>query len=262
MFKYLCGSFFNQNGGNRFSKKPFFLILIISFFVSWSLPVMANWFDKLNEVLNESSSGSGSSALSNTDISAAFKQALNIGSAKVVSQLSEAGGFNDDSSIRISLPKNLEKARSFLEQIGMSQSLDDLGVKLNRAAEDAAPKAKALFVDAIKQMSFSDIRNIYNGPQDSATRYFQSKMTSTLTNAMSPVISNSLSQVGAVKRYDEVISAYKTIPFVPDLKANLTEHVVEGGLKGIFHYLAEQEAAIRKDPIRQTTALLKKVFGS
>ncbi|MFT6387920.1 MAG: hypothetical protein ACJAUP_001292 [Cellvibrionaceae bacterium] len=110
-------------------------------------------------------------------------------------------------------------------------------------------------------MSFDDIRQIYNGPEDSATRFFQSKMITILTNAMSPVISNSLSELGAIKRYDEIISAYKTIPLVPDLKENLTEHVLEGGLNGIFHYLAEQEAAIRKYPIRQTTALLKKVFG-
>ncbi|MGH1439439.1 MAG: DUF4197 domain-containing protein [Cellvibrionaceae bacterium] len=260
-------SFFNQKKIDkvkqcgRFNRR-YFSALLCSACLLFSFPAMASWFDKLSEVLNESSGGSGSSALSNTDISAAFKEALNIGSDKVVSQLSKAGGFNDDSAIRIPLPKNFEKARSFLAQVGMSDSLDDLGVKLNRAAEDATPKAKALFVDAIKQMSFDDIRQIYNGPEDSATRYFQSKMTSTLTNAMSPVISNSLSEVGAVKRYDEIVSAYKTIPFVPDLKANLTEHVVEGGLKGIFHYLAEQEAAIRKDPIKQTTALLKKVFGS
>lgn len=259
--------FFNQKKIDKVKQRGhfncrYFSALLCSACLLFSFPAMASWFDKLSEVLNESSGSSGSSALSNADISAAFKEALNIGSDKVVSQLSMAGGFNDDSAVRIPLPKNFEKARSFLAQVGMSESLDDLGVKLNRAAEDAAPKAKSLFVDAIKQMSFDDIRQIYNGPEDSATRYFQSKMTSTLTQAMSPVISKSLSEVGAVKRYDEITSAYKTIPFVPDLKADLTEHVVQGGLKGIFHYLAEQEAAIRQDPVRQTTALLQKVFGN
>ncbi|MFT6387919.1 MAG: hypothetical protein ACJAUP_001291 [Cellvibrionaceae bacterium] len=71
-------------------------------------------------MLNESSSGSNSPVLSNVHISQAFKQALTIGSEKVVGQLSNVGGFNDDSAIRIPLPKNLEKARSFLGQVGMS----------------------------------------------------------------------------------------------------------------------------------------------
>ena len=78
---------------------------------------------------------------------------------------------------------------------------------------------------------------------------------------MTPVVSDSLSQVGAVKHYDDMMSNYRSIPFVPDIKADLTSHVVQGGLAGIFHYLAEQEAAIRKNPVEHTTALLKKVFG-
>ncbi len=242
--------------------------LITIFFVGSisvvSLPVMAGWFDKLNEILedNTSSDSGSSSLLSNADISQAFKQALEIGSAKVVDQLGQTNGFNNDAAIHIPLPDTLNQTKSWLSQVGMSGTLDDLELKLNRAAEKATPQAKSLFVDAIKQMSFDDVRRIYNGPEDSATRYFQTKMTDRLTAAMEPVVSDSLSEVGAIKSYDNMISAYKAIPFVPDVKADLTEHVVEGGLNGIFHYLAEQEAAIRKDPVKQTTALLQKVFSS
>ena len=110
-------------------------------------------------------------------------------------------------------------------------------------------------------MTIDDVRRIYNGPQDSATRYFQSKMTPSLSNAMTPVVDNSLGQVGAIQRYDELISAYKTIPFMPDIKGDLTQHVVGRALDGAFYYLAIQEAEIRKDPVRHTTELLKKVFG-
>lgn len=246
--------------------KPLLLTLSLLLGVGSSLIANAGWLDKLGEILGEVNSGDDSSGissvLSNSDISQAFKQALNIGSEKVVTQLSRVGGFNDDQLIRIPLPEKLAKARSYLSQIGMGQSLDDLEIKLNRAAEAATPKAKALFVEAIKQMSFDDVRKIYNGPEDSATRYFQSKMTDALSIAMTPVIDKSLSEVGAVKRYDEIVGDFQAIPFVPDLKADLTKHVVQGGLSGIFHYLAKQEAAIRQDPVRQTTELLKKVFGN
>lgn len=52
------------------------------------------------------------------------------------------------------------------------------------------------------------------------------------------------------------------MPFVPDVKANLTEHVIQKGLDGIFYYIAKEEAAIRNDPVKQTTDLLKRVFGA
>ena len=103
--------------------------------------------------------------------------------------------------------------------------------------------------------------NIYNGPDDSATRYFQGKMTESLAGEMKPIINNSLSQVGAVKIYDDVMAKYRSIPFVPDIKANLTDYVTQKGMNGIFHYMAEEEAAIRENPAKQTTELLKRVFG-
>jgi hypothetical protein len=132
---------------------------------------------------------------------------------------------------------------------------------LNRAAESATPKAKKLFLQAITDMTFDDVKNIYKGPDNSATEYFQNRMSSPLKKEMQPIVENTLSQVGAIQAYDKVIGQYKTLPFVPDVKANLTEHVIQKGMKGIFYYIAKEEASIRKNPAKQTTALLKKVFG-
>ena len=98
-------------------------------------------------------------------------------------------------------------------------------------------------------MSIEDAKKIYNGPDDSATEYFKEKMSGQLADEMRPVIEKSLSEVGAVQTYDAIMSQYKTIPFVPDIKANLTEHAVNKGMDGIFYYLAQEEAAIRKTPL-------------
>jgi hypothetical protein len=246
----------------------FMAFIFMVFFSIQSQRAHASWFDKLSEILggdekpsSPSSNTQAISALTNADISQAFKQALDQGTDKVVKQLSQTNGFNDDATIRIPLPSQLETVRTWLDKVGMAGSMDDLEVRLNRAAEQAMPQTKQLFVDAISQMTFDDVRQIYKGPSDSATRYFQSKMTSPLTEAMTPVIDENLSQVGAIKKYDELMGAYKSIPLVPDIKADLTNHVVSGGLNGLFHYLAEQEAAIRQDPLRHTTDLLRKVFG-
>ena len=195
------------------------------------------------------------------DISGAFKQALTKGAHNVVAQLGQNDGFNADSAIHIPLPKNLKKVRKILKRIGMSGMVDDLEIKLNRAAEIATPIAKDLFVQSIKDMTFEDVKKIYNGPDDSATQYFRQKMSRSLAEKMNPIVDKSLSEVGAVQALNAVMDKYGDIPFVKTVKPDLTGHVVQKGMDGIFYYLAKQEAQIRKDPLKQTTDLLKKVFG-
>lgn len=195
------------------------------------------------------------------DMSRAFKEALQIGSERVVGQLGRPDGFNADPAIHIPLPAQLNTVKAVLSKAGMSGAIDNLELKMNRAAEAATPKAKKLFLQAIQQMTFSDVKAIYSGPEDAATKYFQDKLTPSLTKEMLPIVDASMSQVGAVQAYDGVMSSYKAMPFVPDVKANLNQHVTDKGIAGIFYYLGKEEAAIRQNPARQTTDLLKRVFG-
>ena len=208
------------------------------------------------------SAGSAVGNLSTGELTQGLKEALRVGSDRVVTRVGAADGYNGDAAIHLPLPDSLKSVQSALRTAGMSAMLDDLELRLNRAAEAAAPKAKALFVDAISQMTVDDARKIYDGPKDAATRYFQGKMSKPLAKEMAPVVSESLSEVGAIQSYDRVMGQYKSIPFVPDAKANLTEYVVEKGMDGIFYYLAKEEAAIRTNPVKRTTAVLQKVFGS
>jgi len=180
----------------------------------------------------------------------------------VVSRLGQLDGFNADAAIHIPLPKNFKKVKKVLNKIGMSSLLDNLELKLNRAAEVATPKAKKLFWAAITEMTLDDVKAIYKGPEDAATRYFQRKMTPPLTKQMRPVVEESLSEVKAIQAYDDVMRQYQSIPFVPDVKADLTGYVIEKGMEGIFYYLAREEADIRKNPAKRTTDLLKRVFGN
>jgi len=206
--------------------------------------------------------GAASSALTQQDITAAFKQALSIGTDEVIGQLGVKNGFNLDSNVHIPLPDDLAKVQNILKSAGFSYLLDDLENRINYAAEIATPHAQELFLNAISDMTFDDVMTIYNGPQDSATNYFKSKMSAPLANKMTPFINQAISQAGAVQAYDNMMSQYQAIPFMPDVKADLTNYVVDEGIDGIFYYLAKQEAEIRQDPVRHTTALLKKVFGN
>ena len=221
-----------------------------------------NWLDKGKDLLKTYEGSTGQSGLTVDEIGAGLKDALRVGSENVVSQLGRVDGFNTDSAVHIPLPKQLDTVKSVLDKVGMSGLLKDLELKLNRAAEVATPKAKKLFSQAITEMSFEDVKKIYEGPKDAATQYFKGKMSPPLAKEMEPVVNNSLSEVGAVQAYDNVMKEYRSVPFVPDVKADLTNHVVEKGMDGIFYYMAKEEAAIRTNPAKQTTDLLKRVFGA
>jgi len=200
------------------------------------------------------------SSLSTADVVEGLKEALIVGTETVVGQLGQRDGFNADQAIHIPLPAQLSTVKNMLDKVGMGGLMDDLETKVNQAAEAATPEAKKLFLNAIKEMSFEDAKRIYNGPDDAATQYLREKMDVPLGKALRPLIENSLSEVGAIQLYDQAMGRYENIPFVPDVKANLTDHTVAKGMDGIFYYLAQEEAAIRKDPVKRTTEVLRKVF--
>ena len=239
--------------------------------IAWGLTIMmimslpgaagASWLEKGAGLLKSVTGSDQAAQLTAEEIGAGLKEALRVGSETVVKQLGAEDGFNTDSDIHIPLPPSLTKAKSMLGAVGMSHLMDDLELKLNRAAEAATPKAKQLFFDAISQMTIDDVNRIYNGPDDAATQYFREKMSPALADEMKPVVDDTLMQVGAVRAYDAMVSEYKKLPFVPDLKGNLNEYVVGKGMDGIFYYLAKEEAAIRQNPVKRTTELLQKVFN-
>lgn len=206
-------------------------------------------------------SSSGVTDLTTDEIAGGLRDALRVGSERVVATLGSADGFNKASDVHIPLPDTLKSVQSMLARVGLSGLADDLELRLNRAAEAAVPRAKKLFWNAIEQMTIDDAKKILNGPKDSATRYFQGKMSAQLAGDMKPIVDAQLSKVGAIAAYDNMMGQYRNIPFMPDAKANLTEYVLEKAIDGIFLYLAREEAAIRENPARRTTELLRKVFS-
>lgn len=244
--------------------QTFFCALLLSgIILAGTCPCFAgSWLDQAKDLMNafSDSDAATSAGLSSEDISLGLKEALRVGSESVVSQLGQTDGFNKDELIHIPLPDQLATAKTLLDKAGAGFLMNDLELKLNRAAEAATPKARQLFLDAITAMTFDDVMTIYNGAEDSATQYFREKMSPGLSAEMRPVVEETLSQVGAVKAYDQAIDKYKSFPFVPDVKSDLINFVIQKGMDGIFHYIAREEAAIRKDPAKRTTDILKKVF--
>jgi len=206
--------------------------------------------------------GSSGSGLGTAQISDGLREALRVGSERVTASLGQVDGFNTNPDVHIPLPAQLETVQSALAMVGMSGLADDLELRMNRAAETAAPEAQAMFVDAISAMTLEDAQGILNGPDDAATRYFQDKMSAPLTERFTPVVNQELADAGAVQSYKQMMGDYDDIPFMPSVEADLTPYVVQQALDGMFLMLAREEAAIRKDPAARTTELLQTVFGS
>jgi hypothetical protein len=208
------------------------------------------------------STGSGSS-LSEGEIGGGLKEALKFASQRVVGRVGKTDGFYKDPAIRIPLPGALEQIQSPLRSIGAAGLLDDLQLKINRAVEEAAPKALDIFAGAITRMSIADARGVLSGPKDAATQYFRRTTSNDLSQAFRPIVDRSLSGVGAVSAYKAVESKATSLPLGGSSLSgfNLTDYSVGKGLDGLFHYMAVEEEQIRTNPAARSTDLLKKVFS-
>ena len=201
------------------------------------------------------STGGGLSAL---EIGQGLREALRVGSSNAVGDLGRENGFCGAEDVHIPLPGPLHRVQQALKLAGMGDLTEDLERRMNRAAEAAVPKAKDAFFEAIDAMTIDDARKILSGPKDSATRYFEGKMTPRLTGDFTPIVNRELSAAGAVQAYDRAMGEYKQMPFLPDAKADLTGYVVEKALDGVFLYLAREEAAIRNNPATRKRAALRR----
>lgn len=245
---------------NSKQQGKFALIALCSLLLTTSATAEDNWWEKAKKLLSGEADVT-QLALSDEQIGKALKQALSVGSESVISTLQQSGAFANNPKLHIDLPPALATAGKLLDKIGMGQWTDELEAQLNEAAEQAIPAAGPIISKAINNLTLVDIQAIYNGESDAATQYFKKQMSESIAQAMDPIIKQSLADVGALTLYDKIISKYQSIPFVPDISNDLTELVKVQAMSGIFEYLAKEEAAIRENPAKRTTELLKQVFA-
>ena len=195
------------------------------------------------------------------DISDGLKEALNNGVANQVSKLTATDGFFRNEAVKILLPAELQKVDKTLRTLGMSKLADEGLKAINRTAEDAVKEATPIFVDAIRNMSFNDAKNILMGNESAATSYLQSATTTALYGKFNPVIKNSFTKVGADKIWENLINRYNTIPLVTKVNPDLTDYVTNQALNGVFKMITVEEKKIRTDLNARTSNLLKQVFA-
>jgi len=195
------------------------------------------------------------------EIGQGLKEALEMGIIEGAQRLSATDGYYK-SLYKILLPEEAQTVVKKLGNVpGFGDLEEDLILKINRAAEDAAKSAKPIFVDAIRGMSFQDATAILMGPQDAATTYLHDKTQAQLYDSFKPVIIESLNKFGVLDLWDSSMKSYNKLPFVKKVNPDMADHITNKALDGLFSMVAKEEMAIRKDPIKRVSSLLKKVFA-
>lgn len=205
--------------------------------------------------------GLGEPALTEEGIAAGLKEALRVGTENAAVLAAQPGGYSGNAKIRIPLPASLNRMADTLRAMGLGRQVEEFALSMNRAAEQAAPQATAIFVDAITAMTFEDARRVLEGQEDEATRYLKAKTVTRLYGLFRPVVHGSMEQIGVTRLYQALTTRYVALPLVrrPDL--DLDHYVTVKSLDGLFHLLAEEERRIRTDPSARVTALLREVFA-
>lgn len=198
---------------------------------------------------------------SESEVSSGIKEALTLGITNAVFKTSQTNGFLNNPLIKIPFPPEAAKVEKMARDLGLGKKVDEFVSTLNHGAEKAAKEATPIFVNAIKQMSISDVYNVWRGDKDAATQYLRQSTETQLKTAIQPIIKVALQQVEITKYWNPIINAYNKIPLLENLNPDLDAYVLEQTLDGLFKTLAIEEGKIREDPLAQASSLLKKVFG-
>ncbi len=204
----------------------------------------------------------GLADLTDQDATGGLKDALVQAAGSAVGKLGVADGYFKNPKVRIPLPDSLKKVEKGLRMFGMGKQADELVLRMNRAAEAAVPEARALLVDSVKKMSVQDARNILTGGDDAATQYFRKTTASPLAEKFLPIVRKATEDVQLAQQYNKIAEKGARYGLVKKEQANLEQYVTQKALDGLYLMMAEEERAIRKDPLSASTNLIKKVFGA
>jgi hypothetical protein len=200
--------------------------------------------------------------MSNQDASGGLKEALTQGAGKAVSLLGRADGFLKNPKVKIPLPESMQRVEGLMRGLGMGKQADELIQAMNRAAEAAVPEAKNLLVDAVKQMSVEDAKGILAGGDDSATQYFRRKTGEPLTERFRPIVKQAIGKVQLAAKYEKFAGKGAKFGLVKEEDTHLENYVTRKALDGLFLMIAEEEKAIRTNPLGAAGSLAQKVFGA
>ena len=226
---------------------------------------LSDYLDSLKGVIDADSPAApaATGSLSNQEVAAGLKAALQEGTRYAVDSLGRDGGYLDNASVRIPMPDSLVWVEKSLRTLGQDQLADEFVASMNHAAEQAVPEATAIFSDAIQAMTLDDARAILTGPDDAATQYFRTHTETALTDRMLPIVTRTTGTAGVTAAYKRMLSSAGGMTGLLSGDAtDLDGYVTREALDGLYTMVAVEEKRIRENPAARSSDLLKRVFGS
>ncbi len=205
--------------------------------------------------------GKSSGSLTSEQASGGLKEALSQGISTSVASTGRPGGYFDNEAIKILMPPKLQPIEKGLRAAGMGPKIDEFVRSMNSAAEEAAPEAKAILLEALKQMSFSDAKGIVTGGKTAGTEYFKRTTTEQIQVAFRPIIEKAMAKTGVSEQFAALMGKAPTLPFMKTPSVDINQYVLDKSTDGLFVVMGQEETKIRTDPAAQVTPLLKTVFG-
>ena len=202
------------------------------------------------------------SGITSKEAVTALRTTLSKGADAAVGSLGKTDGFLGNPAVRIKLPEYLENSKGLLKMMGMGSQLDEMEVSMNRAAEAAVPQAKAVLKKTIQNMTVEDAKQVLGGGDTAVTDFFRSKSQGDLYTQLLPIVKGKTAQVGLAQQYNALAEKGSRFGLVKAEDANLEGYVTNKALDALFLMVAEEEKAIRANPVAAGSAVLKKVFGS
>ncbi len=236
------------------------VLIFLFFFVLAASPCHAGFLDDITKKIKKFVPDK-SSENTTDNIIAGLKEALTVGAEKTVSIVSKTNGYFNNEKIRIPMPDKIRTVTDTLKKFGFHKPVDDFELSMNQAAEKAAPKAKTIFIDAIKKMSIEDAKKILDGTDTAATDYLKSKTFDNLYSEFKPSVSSSMDEVGVTRYYKAMMDKFNSLPFVKKQSMDVDHYVTNKSLDGLFYMIGQEEKDIRENPAARVTDLLKDVFG-
>jgi hypothetical protein len=200
--------------------------------------------------------------ITHTEATRALRQALNEGSLAAVAKLGVENGYFGNPRVKIPLPPSLQRVERGLRTFGLKREADELVLAMNRAAEAAVPEAKQLLADAVKKMTVQDAKKILTGGDTAATDYFKRATQGQLTQRFLPVVKKATERVDLAQKYNAVAGQGLALGLIEEEEASIERYVTAKTLDGLYFMIGEQEKAFRKDPVRASSEIVRRVFGA
>ena len=204
-------------------------------------------------------------ALSNDEVVAGLREALQVGIKNSVTKSSALDGFLGNAQIRLPFPPDALKVKEKALQLGMNSQVEQFETTLNRAAEEAVKEALPIFAQAILNMSVQDGFAILKGGNGAATTFLKNQTSQQLYNAFLPKVKEATAKVSLTAKWTPLMTKYNqamTLTGGEKINPDLDSFVTERAIAGLFMLVQQEEDKIRQNPAARVSDLLAKVFGS